>query len=669
MKKIFISTTITFLILSFLNINAQEDLYEVAKGGPEGIFLNLGVDLPSSLTADDNISAYRIERKTSDTDWKIIADYSAPISKSEFIDRLKSFDSILNSGFIPDEEQISFLWDKIMNTHRLDSLGYWSNYLIIRLAAGAVFYDDAAEKGEEYQYRISLFDNQGNPRISFLSNMVSFPGTAQLALLEFTNSLIYENALQLKYVTSEGKQPSLIYVYRKELRENDFQRINPYIVTSIEEDQLEFTVTDSTILKDRVYEYYLVPADYYGNKGEATKKIFIGSYNFQQVPLPQNINAKSSDSLGGINLTWQLLEKEIVKSVKIFRSEIFDSSFNQIAEIPSEQSTYADINIEPMKNYYYYLQLVGPLNEVSAPSAKVSGIFENLESPVPPYGLKSEQIDKGIKLTWNKNDENIKGYYVYRKDPAKQEFAQISDLVTDSDSVFSYIDTSSTLSGKYSYAYYVRSENIGHLLSATSDTAFVVPSKSLKPMAPQNLSIIPEDSILKVYWNNMIAADNTIAGFNVFRKTGAGEFTKLNNEPMNIEQNFFIDTTVQFGNNYFYAVQSVDLFENTSDLSSPVSYNLALPVPPSPGIITAINEPEGIKLSWEKVLAEDIIKYNIYRYQRGEEIKLLSVIDVDDTMSYLDKSVDSGELYFYQITAVNKYKKESKPSPETGIRK
>lgn len=669
MKKIF--TTISIILFTLLSqqLYAQEEIYEVANGGPEGIYINLGIDLPLRMNTEQDLSAYRIERKLADTDeWKIIADYSAPNSQEEFEDRLKSFDAILNSDFTLNDKNISSLWNKIETTHRLDSLGFWSNYLIIRLAAGAVYYDDSAEEAKEYQYRISSVDNNGSTTNSFLSNFVSYPGYAEFAPLKYINYSIYENALQLQWQTGEGKQPSLIYVYRKELRDNEYQKINLSVVTSRADDRLQLTILDTTITKERVYQYYLVPLDYYGNPGEATKSILVGSYNFQQVPLPQNLNAVGSDSLGGINLTWQSIENEVVKSVRIYRSEIFDSLFTQIAEVQSEQISYVDIDIEPMKKYFYYLQFVGPLNEVSAPSAKVFGMYESLEQPLPPYGLISEQVENGIKISWNKNDDNIKGYYVYRKDPANQKFNQISDLLVSNDSLITYIDTSS-LNGKYSYAYFVRSENIGHLLSEPSDTAFIVPSYSLKPMTPQDISVIEENNTAKVFWSNMTNVDNTIAGFNVYRKVNEEEFIKLNSEPMNIEENFFVDTAINLGVNYLYSVQSVDLFENTSDLSNPVSFKIDFPIPAAPGTPYVLIDADGVKISWDEVMDDDIVKYNVYRYQRGSESKLLGSVENGDELSFIDDSVESGELYFYQITSVNKYRKESKPSSETGIRR
>jgi len=669
MKKIFTTISIIFFTLVSLQLFAQEEIYEIANGGPEGIYINLGIDLPSKMNTEQNLSAYRIERKLIDTDeWKNIADYSTPNSQEEFKERLNSFESILSSDFMLSDKTISSLWNKIERTHRLDSLGFWSNYLIVRLAAGAVYYDDTAERDQKYQYKISSVNDQGNPTNSFLSNFVSFPGIAELASLEFVNPSVYENALQLQFLTSEGNQPSIIFVYRKELRDSEYQKINPSIVTSRFEDRLQLTILDTTITKDRVYQYYLVPLDYYGNPGKATKEKLVASYNFQQVPLPQNIDAMSSDSLGGINLTWQAIENEVVKSVKIYRSEIFDSSFISIAEIPSGQSSYTDINIEPMKKYFYFLQLVGPLNEVSSPSAKVFGMYESLEPPLPPYGLRSEQVDSGVELTWNKNDDNIKGYYVYRKDPANQKFSQISDLLLSNDSLIAFTDTS-LLNGQYSYAYYVRSENISHILSEPSDTAYIVPSQSLKPMAPLNINVIEENNTAKVFWNNMTKVDNTIAAFNVYRKDNGGEYKKLNSEPMSIEENFFVDTTVNIGDNNSYAVQSVDLFDNTSDLSNPISFKIDFPIPVAPGPPYTVSDVDGIRISWDEVINEDIVKYNIYRYQRGNESKILGSVKSQDELSFTDDSAEFGELYFYQITSVNKYGKESKPSSETGIRR
>jgi hypothetical protein len=80
-----------------------------------------------------------------------------------------------------------------------------------------------------------------------------------------------------------------------------------------------------------------------------------------------------------------------------------------------------------------------------------------------------------------------------------------------------------------------------------------------------------------------------------------------------------------------------------------------------------------VTLSWDPSIPSsaaggDVIGYNVYRRTRRASmyIKLNSGLVLDT--SYVDDSVDSGEIYYYETTAVNSSGIESRPSNRVRIR-
>lgn len=80
-----------------------------------------------------------------------------------------------------------------------------------------------------------------------------------------------------------------------------------------------------------------------------------------------------------------------------------------------------------------------------------------------------------------------------------------------------------------------------------------------------------------------------------------------------------------------------------------------------------------VTLSWDPSIPTsaaggDVIGYNVYRRTRRGSmyIKINSSLVLDT--SYVDDSVDSGEIYYYETTAVNSSGIESRPSNRVRIR-
>lgn len=90
-----------------------------------------------------------------------------------------------------------------------------------------------------------------------------------------------------------------------------------------------------------------------------------------------------------------------------------------------------------------------------------------------------------------------------------------------------------------------------------------------KPNPPGNIQIFPNSykKQILITWTQK-NENKDIIGFNIYKKTKDTFFKKINTELIDIRNNFFIDSSIDFEIDYIYAVESIDVHDNFSSLSA-----------------------------------------------------------------------------------------------------
>jgi hypothetical protein len=204
----------------------------------------------------------------------------------------------------------------------------------------------------------------------------------------------------------------------------------------------------------------------------------------------------------------------------------------------------------------------------------------------PPSRISAEVSADGLRLAWSGGVEpppitGLKFRYRIERSPAGSGgYIGLSDL--DAAPSGSYLDQTFEWETKYQYRITsvteVRADNRQGSVEGDDSRSIEVFTKDVYPPGqPVGLqavfSSVGQKPFVDLTWAPNSESD--VAGYNVFRRTGAGEWQKLN--PKAIQVPSFRDDTVQPGTSYQYSVTAVDLRGNESPRSAPTSEEVPRP--------------------------------------------------------------------------------------------
>ncbi len=136
-------------------------------------------------------------------------------------------------------------------------------------------------------------------------------------------------------------------VLRKVNGTGTFEKINTYPLGS----GTNF-YTDSLVKPGNTYEYTVQVLAASGVAGASGTTV---SFNFETEPLmpPAALSAVQVEK--GIQLSWELNEKEGAKEVNIYRANRGDKEAMKLSAVPAAASTYTDYQAQAGKSYFYYV--------------------------------------------------------------------------------------------------------------------------------------------------------------------------------------------------------------------------------------------------------------------------------------------------------------------------
>ncbi|HME55768.1 MAG TPA: PQQ-binding-like beta-propeller repeat protein [Candidatus Lokiarchaeia archaeon] len=264
--------------------------------------------------------------------------------------------------------------------------------------------------------------------------------------------------------------------------------------------------------------------------------------------------------------------------------------------------------------------------------------------PGIPRNLLATRSVKQIALTWDPPASNggspITNYVIFQSTLSGYEA-----LRAITGNVTLYVDSS--LANNQVYYYFISAENaIGQGLQ-TSEVSAVTAST---PGAPVNLQATIENGQVQLSWVTPASDGGTpITGYSIYCGNSSGNEELLTTVGVVLN---YTATGLTNGQVYYFKVAAVN-FAGTSANSTEASATPAT-VPGVPRTVAASGGSAQVTLTWAAPASNggsNITGYKIYRgTTSGAEVYLTTVGNV---LTYTDKGVTNGQMYYYEISAVN----------------
>jgi hypothetical protein len=259
-------------------------------------------------------------------------------------------------------------------------------------------------------YLISVYNQKEEnvtPFITFVQRIDSFPPEPPLGFVGEIDSL---GAAHFHWKANTEEDIDGYRIYRANNPKFEFALIHSAVIK-------DTTFIDSVSLKvlNKIIYYCIKAVDVRDNQSKFSPILTLKRPDIIP-PVPPVIKNLAFDSKNYVELLWVNSSSIDVVNHQIFRKELNDSVFENIATVgkgDSIRSTFVDKTVKPGVKYVYYLSAKDDSDLVSAPSN--SGYINTPSDKEEIIKLKRRVLTDRVKLTWNiEMQKEVKKVIVYR---------------------------------------------------------------------------------------------------------------------------------------------------------------------------------------------------------------------------------------------------------------
>jgi hypothetical protein len=222
--------------------------------------------------------------------------------------------------------------------------------------------------------------------------------------------------------------------------------------------------------------------------------------------------------------------------------------------------------------------------------------------------------------------------------------------------------------------YAVRYLNQREQAAIFSNTVAIEPAPTIAFPPTDLRAVAPTQDVITLTWKAPEGnVDGTrpaaIVAYNIYRRIadrpGTGEL--LNTEPL--ADTTFTDSQFQYKRDYVYIVRALSQGANgliESGDSDTLAFTPIDTFPPTaPDPVTVASANGVVSLFWPSAPEHDVVGYNVYRADAADApdkdwIKLTA--QPITPVTFRDDRVTIDQIYFYRVTAMDRFDNESKPS-------
>lgn len=660
MKRYFILLIFNLIILAAFGQG------EAVFTGPAGMYIKAGKEFPKNF-------AYRIEIKDNNGLWQQIRQLTYPQNESEFRTLVMEAAALLPHLNFPSDSEIQHAWKNAGKGNTVDSLYLDAANPLFYYALGLGAVIRAKPDSKETVLRILKIDNKTGKTLTENELRASGELKPLKTKIKSAGYRASGKEVSIDFEVVEFDRMQDCKVIRGHLFRNDFVEIRAPKIFSKKEGKYFMTVLDDGPLNNMAYSYFVVPFDLMGMTGSPSDTIAVNNVAEKSMTTYfKEFNASSLTEESAIKLSWTLSNPKNVISVDVYRSNTYDGDYQLIASVSPAETSYTDINVEPVTGYFYQCQFNGNYQK-SFPAPRIPAMLHaNMPNLFPPNGINASVHGNIVHLSWNRQDKDTHGYYLYKGNGFDGEMRLFSRLITSSENSVVYYDTLSISDTTRTLSYAVADVNTSYAISVPSErTTIQIPAGRIP--FPTGLSARKTDKNVMLIWDDVMVTNENISGYQVYRSVEDPEGKQIEDRrllsPGNnlYTHNYFNDSLARPGTTCVYEIRSVGL---SPDIRSSFCQAVRLPIPAEvllpPSNVKLFANGNQVVIQWDEPRGQEIDYILITRIGSDKKVHELRAGSASDN-EWTDTGLKSGETYYYQLTTVDKNGRESKATEPIGI--
>lgn len=519
---------------------------------------------------------------------------------------------------------------------------------------GLAIWDSTAVQGNAYRYQIFL-DGRPTDDGTILEADLRSDFTWEPEFHSTTHDM--PDIRSRWYIAdANSNDVATILGYRSPAAETSFKLIEGQRMFSVVSDSLLAVFTDTTAAKPGVYHYVIRPVNRYGELGPVSEYAQGSNFPPAAEPVVTDMNAVDLEDRPAIQLEWRVVNPWRLRSVALYRGRKFEGPYELVRHFSPEDSTYMDPVDEVMEAYWYYFEM----NDIARPepieSVKIPAISDYSWPAQVPDSVAAVVKGPEITIHWKRAGYQDRGYYVMRTQGFGEPDQMVSEFIhTDEEGDhYEWTDTTAAHEPGHTYTYAVISESIGYEKSELSEVVHVRPDLPIFVPAPTDVKLRRTgDSTFLLSWSDH-SADESLhhMGYRVYQKDDRADdgFRLITPEMLLFETNSLELEEITPADTF--VVKAFNIYDDESVYSLPAALHDPYFYHFGPEYLMGRNEGEGIRVSWNQPLRENISGYTLYRIDEADEqMQQVAELDNPSQTNWLDRQVTPGQTYYYFITA------------------
>lgn len=359
------------------------------------------------------------------------------------------------------------------------------------------------------------------------------------------------------------------YVEKSLAGKNDFKRLNkePLVLIENELNKNTLQYTDPLNKNGVPFDYRIVGTDAFGEETTPSEIVTVTARDVTP-PTPPVLQIKPGDH-GSLHLMWNTPRNNTgdLLGYHVLRGTSIDGPYQRIstALLGKTTTSFHDKTPDPVNPNFYRVEASDTSGNMSQ-SLPVVGRLTDTIAPQCPGIAQYTRVSEGlVDLHWNTpSDKDVLAYRVFFSNSLQHEFTLATSTLLN-DTFFTHHINLNTLTSKIYYR--VQAVDFHYNESANCPVIEVVRKDTIKPTNALLKQVRAKNAALLVEWvpSTSTDADRVL----VKRRQSKDAEWIVVFTASNLTDSLFEDSSIVFNQRYEYAICTVDMNGNQSDLSMP----------------------------------------------------------------------------------------------------